>query len=440
MKTGNYASMCKTKPQNKETKSVNNVDDDGGQMGTDKEYAFIVSNHNDSISNDGTIDVTVGGVSCNFLTDSGSTCNIIDRSTWERMKYSKIICKSEKSTTQIYAYGQDKPLDIAGTFIAEIECQGIVIPNTEFLVIDRSAKSLLGKETSIKLKVLKIGPQHASSNVNCVSDDVFKERMLKKYCTFSASTKYSVGKLNHRQLKINIDPNVKPIAQKVRKIPYGLQSKVGDKLQELEEKGIIEKVEGPTKWASPFVVVPKPNGDVRLFTDMRRANDAIIREKFPIPTVDHILHEMNGSTVFSKLDLKWGYHQLELDEESRDITTTVTHKGHYRYTRLIFGMNNASEYYQYHIGDAIRNCSGARNISDDIIVYGKDKAEHEARIEKLLHTLQEKNLTLNPEECHFRMTQITFTGYLLSEEGIGPTDTKVEAVQNTRRPETASEV
>ena len=98
------------------------------------------------------------------------------------------------------------------------------------------------------------------------------------------------------------------------------------------------------------------------------------------------------------------------------------------------------KYYQYHIGDAIRNCSGTRNISDDIIVYGKDKAEYVARLEKLLHTLQEKKLTLNHEKCHFRMTQITFMGYLLSEEGIGPTNTKVEAVQNARRPESASEV
>ena len=257
--------------------------------------------------------------------------------------------------------------------------------------------------------------------------------------TYSACFE-GVGKLKDRKLKININPEVKPVAQKVRKIPYGLQSKVEDKLKELENKGIIEKVEGPAKWASPLVVVPKSNGDIRLCTDMRRANEAIIREKFPIPTVDDILHEINGSKVFSKLDLKWGYHQLELDEDSRDITTTVTHKGHYRYTRLIFGMNNAAEYYQYHIGDAIRDCAGAHNISDDIIVHGNDQAEHDLRLEGLLQTLQEKNLTLNPEKCQFRMTKITFMGYLLSERGIGPTSSNVEAVKNARRPESASEV
>ena len=179
---------------------------------------------------------------------------------------------------------------------------------------------------------------------------------------------------------------MKPVAQRARNIPYGLQSTVEKKLDELERQGIIEKVEGPAKWASPLVVVPKPNGDIRLCTDMRKANEEIVREKFPIPTVDDILHEINGSKVFSKLDLKYGYHQLELEEKSREIKTTVTHKEYYRYTRLIFGMNNASEYYQYHIGDAIRDCEGVHNISDDIIVHGKDQAEHDERLEKLLMT------------------------------------------------------
>jgi hypothetical protein len=93
--------------------------------------------------------------------------------------------------------------------------------------------------------------------------------------------------------------------------------------------------------------------------------------------------------------------------------------------------------YQYHIGDAIRDCEGVHNILDDIIVHGKDQAEHDERLETFLMTLVEKNLTLNPEKCQFRMTELTFIGYLLSERGIGPTNTKVEAVKNARRPETA---
>ena len=92
--------------------------------------------------------------------------------------------------------------------------------------------------------------------------------------------------------------------------------------------------------------VPKPNGDIRLCIDMRQANKAIVRERHPIPTVDEIVYHMNGSEVFSKLDLKYGYHQIELEEESRKITTFVTHKGLYRYKCVMFGISAAPEKYQ----------------------------------------------------------------------------------------------
>ena len=104
------------------------------------------------MNNEGIIDVKVRGVSCDFLIDSGSTCNIVDRSTWEKMKFDRIACKSEKSNTRIFAYGQDKPLNAAGKFIANVEYQGTTLPNTEFLVIEGSAKSILGKDTSSQVK------------------------------------------------------------------------------------------------------------------------------------------------------------------------------------------------------------------------------------------------------------------------------------------------
>ena len=103
--------------------------------------------------------------------------------------------------------------------------------------------------------------------------------------------------------------------------------KLTAKVNELLEKDIIEKVEGPTAWVSPVVVAPKASGDIRLCVDMRRANEAIIRERLPIPTIGEVLESLNGSAVFSKLDLRWGFHQIELEADSRDITAFATHDG-----------------------------------------------------------------------------------------------------------------
>lgn len=92
-------------------------------------------------------------------------------------------------------------------------------------------------------------------------------------------------------------------------------------MKDLIAKDIVERVDGPISWVSPVVVAPKASGDIKLFVDMRKAKQAIFRERIPMPTVDEVLENLNDSTVFSKLDLRLGFHQIELDEDSRDITT-----------------------------------------------------------------------------------------------------------------------
>jgi hypothetical protein len=155
-----------------------------------------------------------------------------------------------------------------------------------------------------------------------------------------------IGKLKEYQMKLHIDPQVRPVAQSVRWTAFSLRGKIEEKLDLLHED-IIEKVDGPTPWVNPVVVVPKANGEVRLCVDMRCANKAIIRERHPIPTIDEILQDMQEGGVFSKLDLEWGYHQIELSEESKSITTFVTHKGLFRYKRLMFDIScSAPEKYQ----------------------------------------------------------------------------------------------
>ena len=173
---------------------------------------------------------------------------------------------------------------------------------------------------------------------------------------------------------------------------------------------------------------------------MRRANDAILRERHPIPTIDEITQGMNGSCVFSKLDLKWGYHQLELTTESRDITTFVIHCGLYRYKRSPFGVNSASEQYQHEIQRALAGLEGQVNISDDIIVHGKNQEEHDARLGSVIKRLGECGLTLNEEKSQFNMDCLTFVGIVLFRNGISCTEEKVRAVVKAREPTTASEV
>ncbi|KAJ8018643.1 hypothetical protein HOLleu_43268 [Holothuria leucospilota] len=423
---GHFAKMCKTKPERYQregsttqpnSNKVNNVEDN------EADYIFILGDQAES----GHVNVTVGGVTISMLIDSGATCNIIGKDTWEFLKAKKVKCQSEKTNKSVYPYGSRQPLSILGKFKTISEVNGVET-NSEFLVLDGKAESLLGKNTAIALGVLRLGPR-----VNSLK---MKEDITTKFpgC-FSG-----IGKLQGYKAKLNIDPEVTPVAQKVRRIPFSLRVKLERKLLELEERDIIEKVLGPTPWVSPVVIVPKPSGDIRLCVDMRLANQAIIRERYPIPTIEEILQNMNDSAIYSKLDLNMGFHQIELAEESRSITTFVTHTGLYRYKRLMFGISSAPELYQHIIQQVVAGCEGTHNISDDIIVHGKDLTEHNERLEKVLKRIQEAGLTLNEQKCEFNMSELVFMGHKLSGNGICPSDEKVEAIRDARQPTTASEI
>ena len=171
-----------------------------------------------------------------------------------------------------------------------------------------------------------------------------------------------VGKLNDYKLKLHVDSEVTPVAQKPRRVPFALPEKLTAKVEDLLVKDIVERINGPTSWASPVVIAPKVSGDIRLCVDMRKENAAIIREGIPIPTVGEVLENLNGSAVFSKLDLSLGFHQIELDENSRNITTFATHDGLVSYKRPSFGVNSAPEKYQQIVRQVVFDISGARTL------------------------------------------------------------------------------
>ena len=148
-------------------------------------------------------------------------------------------------------------------------------------------------------------------------------------------------------------------------------------IQKLLDQDFTEPVNSSPEWVSPLACVLKKNGDVRLCVEMRKANTEIIRNYYPIPTLDEILYEVNGAKIFSKLDLVQGYHHIVLDEKSRDIITFSTPQGLFRYKHLIFGAKNAFKDFQ---GNAEKNIAhdinGVFNISDDIISHVTNQSEH----------------------------------------------------------------
>ncbi|GFN82395.1 hypothetical protein PoB_000890100 [Plakobranchus ocellatus] len=188
--------------------------------------------------------------------------------------------------------------------------------------------------------------------------------------------------------------------------------------------GVIEKATGPTPWVSPLVIVPKPKNP----DEMRAPNTAIRREKHNTPTLNELSTTLADAKYFIRIDLNQGYNQLELNEESRYITTFATHRGLYCYKRLNFGVNSAAEIFQEVIRQTLNGLSGVINVSDDILVYGKSKEVHNQNLRKVLERLRSKNLTLNKKKFEFMKPSREFLENFFSAEVFKPCPSKLQKI------------
>lgn len=424
---GHFKAQCKTKLKTRKSlnKNVNHIEEENSQDGV----VFQVTN---CTAQDDKIQCKVGGVSTLFIVDSGSSCNIISEKLWSE-KDIKFLSNEKNVSQKLFGYASEKPSNVVSKIRTTIEV-GNRETITDIFIVQGGNSALLGRDTAMKLGVLKIG-----LNVNEISASS-TEQKGDKYKIIFPELFMGIGKLKGTQIHLHIDKTVQPIAHQHRRVPIHLREQVENELERLEKLDIIEKVSGPTPWVSPIVLVPKKNGDLRLCVDMRRPNTAIKRVRHITPTIDDILSAVNGSTVFTKLDLNEGYHQLELDNQSRYITTFSTHVGLRRYKRLSFGINSAAEIFQDTIRQVLVNIPNVLNVSDDILIFAKTQKEHDTILRQVLERLQESRLTLKFEKCLFSVSTLTFFGYQFDKNRMKPDNKKIKDFIELQSPTNQSEV
>ena len=158
-----------------------------------------------------------------------------------------------------------------------------------------------------------------------------------------------------------------------------------------------------------------------------------------MPTTDELINDLNGATIFPKLDFRQGYHQLMLDEKSGNLTTFSTHKGLRCYKRLCFCVNSAAEIFQHKISETIQDIPNAKNMSDDVIVWGRTQQEHNTALERVLQRFRDKGLTLNGPKCRYNKTRLEFYGLIFSKDGVKPDPKLVSDFVNTSHPQNVSD-
>ena len=302
-KVGHYSRVCRSKQKPVKINSVSNA---GGKStdSSSEESVFHVT-HCSKIP---AVHATLFGKETSFLVDSGATVNIVHTSTCPTN------LKLKQPCPRIMAYGSDKPLPVDGYFSTDLEYKGKRTHATFYVVnSDKKTENLLCADTAHALGLIQFA---FSASLNTDPSAQSTSSIADNF------TELFDGKLGHikgTKIKLHVDPEVQPVAQQHRRIPFHLQKQAEAELKKLQDLDIIEPVTGPTPWVSPIVCVPKKRGgEVRVCVDMREPNKAIGREKHPMPTLDDLIADLNGATVFSKLDMTQAYHQLEIDEDSSD--------------------------------------------------------------------------------------------------------------------------
>ena len=412
-----YKSSKKHKPKNLKTL-------DAESNSSDEDYLYSMTNG----KNNNKVNVTVGGAKFKIAIDTGATINVIDRDTFNKMQDVTL----NRTNTKAFAYNTKSPVEFIGKFESVIETRKRISVATFYVAKGANCGNLLSLSTAQDLGLVSLHIDKLTSN------DTALENILQK----NSKAFSGLGKLKGEKIKLDIDKTQTPKAQPQRRIPYHIREKVKNAITELEKQDIIEKVpeNEATPWVSRIVAVPKNDGQVRICVDMRLANDAIRRVHHPIPTVNDISFALNGAKFFSKLDLSLVYHQLELDEQSRYVTTFSTHVGLYCYKRLNYGANAAAEIFQYTLQTALQGLEGVKNIADDIIVFGTTRAEHDANLDRCLKRLEMKGLRLNQNKCNFLNTTLSFFGQVFSEQGTRPDPQRVADLLNAPQPNNAHDV
>ncbi|KAL8256011.1 hypothetical protein R6Q59_031078 [Mikania micrantha] len=245
-----------------------------------------------------------------------------------------------------------------------------------------------------------------------------------------------------RQVEFWID--LVPSANPVAKAPYRLApselQELASQLQELTDKGFICPSHSP--WGAPVLFFKKKDRSFRMCIDYRELNKLTIKNRYPLPRIDDLFDQLQGSAWFSKIDLRSGYHQLRVRDDDIPKTAFRTRYGHYEFLVMPFGLTNAPVVSMDLMNRVCRPYLDKFVIVfiDDILIYSKSKEEHEQHLKLVLEILREERLYAKFSKCEWWLKEVQFLGHIVNEKGLHMDPAKIDAVKNWSTPKTPTDI
>lgn len=321
------------------------------------------------------------------------------------------------------AYGTKIPLKARCTFHAWVEAIGAGKPRilAKFHVVDNGERSILGRITATRMKLLKVGIE--------VNSLIEPPAEMQEFPSIPGLV-----------IDFDIDASVTPTKNAYVNIPAAYKEKALARLRVMAAQGIIERLTKPPKWINGMSAVPKGKDDFRLVVNMVGPNKAIRREYYKMPTIEEIRVRLHGAVYYTKLDITSAYYHIVLGEESRELTTFLSPDGMYRFIRMVFGVNSAPETFQRVMEDILRAVTNVIIYIDDVLVFAKTLQDLRKYTKAVLAALKKNNLTLNESKCEYEKTDLEFLGHEISSAGLNITKKKVEDVRKFRAPRCTAEL
>ncbi|GJS59448.1 putative nucleotidyltransferase, ribonuclease H [Tanacetum coccineum] len=245
-----------------------------------------------------------------------------------------------------------------------------------------------------------------------------------------------------RQVEFQIDliPGAAPVARAPYRLAPSEMQELSNQLQELSDRGFIRPSTSP--WGAPVLFVKKKDGSFRMCIDYRELNKLTVKNRYPLPRIDDLFDQLQGSSVYSKIDLRSGYHQLRVRDEDIPKTAFRTRYGHYEFQVMPFGLTNAPAVFMDLMNRVYKPYLDKFVIVfiDDILIYSRNEEEHANQLRIILELLKKEKLYAKFSKCDFWICIVQFLGHLIDSQGLHVDPAKIKAVKNWASPTTPMKV
>nr|XP_055076811.1 uncharacterized protein K02A2.6-like [Misgurnus anguillicaudatus] len=375
----------------------------------------------------------VNGQTIRMELDTGSAVSVMSQHEFkEHFKYNKL--KPSPVKLKTYTGEPIIPLGIMPVTVKYNDQQS----ELDLYIVPTDGPALWGRDW---LRKMQLDWKSIKSLQITVPESLCTKKKLEEVLAGAAAVFQSgIGTLKHIKGKITLNKDAVPKFHKARPVPYAIRQKVETELDRLEAEGILSKVDW-SPWATPVVPVAKKDGTVRLCGDFKVSiNPELQVEQYPLPRIEDIFASLSGGQLFSKIDLAEAYLQMEIEEDSKVFLTINTHKGLYRYNRLVFGVASAPAIWQRAMDQVLQGCPSTQCYLDDIIVTGESDSSHLENLAQVLKRLEEYGLRARRDKCEFFKETVTYCGHKIDANGLHKCHDKLRAVAEAPQPENVSQL